>query len=160
VPYFAVRGYNSISEMYQTGKQFGDIIDQGQDPIVLYLGDHDPIGMNMSDVAIEQLSMFADSDVEVRRVALNFDQVEEYTPPPNPAKVTDQRYSRYVREFGTECWELDALEPAIIDRLIRQEIEDMVDQEAWDNAKQHQAKNAKLLKQAALGWDTISRTLK
>jgi hypothetical protein len=75
--------------MYATGKEFGRLIsDEASIPVVLYFGDHDPSGMNMTDVAREQLAMFADSDIEVRRVALNIDQVEQYRLPPNYAKVT------------------------------------------------------------------------
>ena len=36
----------------------------------------------------ERLAMFAREDIDVRRVALNFDQVQLYSPPPNLAKET------------------------------------------------------------------------
>ena len=63
----------------------------------------------MLDV-IERLAFYARADIEVRRIALNMDQVRAYAPPPNFAKETDSRYAAYVERFGTTaCWELDAL---------------------------------------------------
>jgi hypothetical protein len=58
VPYFAVRGYNSLSEMYATGKEFQLLIAEGIRPVVLYLGNHDPSGINMPRVAENDLTMF------------------------------------------------------------------------------------------------------
>ena len=111
VPYFACRGNNSESEQYKAGKRFADYRDEGLTPLVLHLGDHDPNGLDMTRDNRDRLALFARGDVEVRRIALNLDQVELYRPPPNPAKETDSRYAAYARQFGTECWELDALEP-------------------------------------------------
>jgi hypothetical protein len=57
----------------------------------------------------DRLAEYSRQDVEVRRLALNMDQVERYAPPPNYAKETDSRYAAYVRDYSTtECWELDA----------------------------------------------------
>ena len=56
---------------------------------------------------------------QVDRLALNMDQIDQYQPPPNPAKVTDSRAEGYIAEFGTESWELDALEPTVLAALIQ-----------------------------------------
>ena len=45
--------------------------------------------------------------------------MEQYSPPPNPAKFTDTRYGPYVGLYGDESWELDALEPRVLRTLIR-----------------------------------------
>jgi hypothetical protein len=162
VPYFAVRGYNSASEMYSTGAEFHSLIRADhQTPVVLYLGDHDPSGINMPRVAQRDLSMFADADIEVRRVALNLDQAREHTLPPNYAKETDKRYPAYVEEFGTEeCWELDALEPTVIDQLLRAEIESFVDMRKWRAAKKKEEDNRETLISVAESWDDIVSRLR
>ena len=163
VPYFAVRGYNSSSEMYAAGKEYGALIsDRGIVPTVLYLGDHDPSGIDMPRVAKRDLKMFAGfPEVPfnmVRRVALNLDQVRQLRLPPNPAKETDKRFPAYVREFGTrECWELDALDPTFVDRLLRQEMASLIDQRKWKRAVAQQKKNAAVLTKVATNWDTIAR---
>ena len=69
---------------------------------------------------------------QLDRVALNMDQVEEYNPPPNPAKTTDARFAKYEEEFGDESWELDALQPEMLSELISDSVmayanEDLLD---------------------------------
>lgn len=123
VPFFACRGYISQSEQWRAGKRYQEAMESGKIPLVIHLGDHDPSGIDMTRDNAERLSMFACADIEVRRIALNWDQVEAYKPPPNPAKETDSRSGGYIRQFGNASWELDALEPRVIDRLIRHEIE-------------------------------------
>jgi hypothetical protein len=107
------------------------------------------------DIA-DRLKLFG-SDVEVHRIALNFDQVENYNPPPNPAKATDSRYAEYEALHGTESWELDALEPSVIVTLIRETIEDMIDQEAWDASVAEEEKGLTELRYAATNWTKITK---
>ena len=58
-------------------QRFARYIDDDQTPIVLHFGDHDPSGLDMTRDNQERLRMFLDSDqVEVRRLALTYDQVE------------------------------------------------------------------------------------
>lgn len=77
--------------------------------------------------------------IEVRRIALNMDQIEQYQPPPNPAKVTDSRAEGYMRQYGDESWELDALEPDVIVELIEQHIESEIDYPSlFDKRRQYQ----------------------
>jgi hypothetical protein len=68
----------------------------------------------------------------VDRIALNRDQIDAFNPPPNPAKTTDSRYESYIGEHGTESWELDALEPSVLDGLVRDQLLLYRDTEAWD----------------------------
>jgi hypothetical protein len=108
-PYFSCRGNVSEPEMYAAGKRYARIVRQGQVPIVLHLGDHDPNGVDMTRDIRERLAMFARREIEVRRIALNLSQVTGL--PPNFAKENDSHYAAYyyVRQFGTtDCWELDA----------------------------------------------------
>lgn len=132
VTYFACRGYSSQSEQWNAGQRFSH---EGKPTIILHLGDHDPSGIDMTRDNEERLSMFAGEPVEMRRLALNWDQVQEHNPPPNPTKMTDSRAESYVREFGKECWELDALEPRLIAELIQREIDDIRDPDLWEAAE-------------------------
>jgi len=134
VPYTSCRGYYSQSEQWRAGQRFKGYIAAGQTPVVLHLGDHDPSGIDMTRDNRERLSLFARTPVEVRRLALNYDQIEEFHPPPNPAKVTDSRIAGYVAQYGTETWELDALEPTIIARLIREAVAEIRDDSLWVQA--------------------------
>lgn len=131
VPFFACRGYNSQSEQYAAGKRFVKYIEKGQEPIVLHLGDHDPSGVNMTEDNIGRLSMFARAPIDVRRLALNMNQVRQYNPPPNPVKESDGRSRKYQEKYGDECWELDALDPTVISRLISDELKTLIDLDTW-----------------------------
>ncbi len=134
VAYFACRGYVSQSEQYRAGLRARSRYNrETQDTIVLHFGDHDPSGMDMTRDNNDRLRTFAGyrGAPTVVRVALNMDQIDEYNPPPNPAKMTDSRFREYEREYGNESWELDALEPAVIDSLIRQHVDDWRDLDLW-----------------------------
>lgn len=134
VPYFACRGYNSQSEQHKAGRRFYHYQRNGQIPVVIHLGDHDPSGINMTEDNLARLSMFAGLPVEVKRIALNMDQVEQYNPPPNYAKESDSRYESYCQMFNTtECWELDALEPSMINDLIEDQIDMYRDKDKWQD---------------------------
>ena len=50
-----------------------------------------------------------------------------YRPPPNPTKMRDSRSPGYVASYGMESWELDALEPQVLDGLISDAIEYYLD---------------------------------
>jgi len=97
--------------------------------------------------------------IEIRRIALNMDQVQQYDPPPNPAKMTDSRFEGYLVEYGDESWELDALDPATLDGLITTEVEDARDEELWDEAVAEEERGKHLLSQAARRWTEVSAIL-
>ena len=125
VPCFSCRGYVSASEMWSAAQRFiGQ--DRRERRVILHLGDHDPSGKDMTRDIADRLELFG-ADVEVQRIALNWDQIDEFNPPPNPAKLSDSRASAYIEEFGTESWELDALEPKVLTNLIRTHVADLTD---------------------------------
>ena len=159
VPYFACRGYSSQSEQWRAGTRFRKQLREGTRPIILHLGDHDPSGIDMTRDNQERLSLFAGAEIEVRRLALNMDQVRRYNPPPNPAKESDSRHAGYSERFGDESWELDALDPKMIDQLIRDEIKELVDQEAWDAVLEQEREEKRKLRDLSERWDEIAEGL-
>ena len=134
VDFFACKGYNSQSEQWRAGQRFSRYIQKGQRPIVFHLGDHDPSGLDMTRDNRERLGLFAGTPVMVQRLALNMNQVEELGPPPNPAKQTDSRFEDYRREFGDSSWELDALDPKYIEKLISDNVSRIRDEQIWDQS--------------------------
>lgn len=120
VPYFSCRGYTSQSEMWMAAQRFKRQNFREQ-RIIIHLGDHDPSGIDMTRDIQERLDMFG-ADVYVKRVALTMEQIDFYSPPPNPAKITDSRCDKYIAQYGHESWELDALEPKVITDLIKEQV--------------------------------------
>lgn len=158
VPLFSCRGYNSQSEMWAAGRRLARrVLEHGHDRVVvLHFGDHDPSGIDMTRDIEDRLGMFMTGnegsharELEVRRVALNMDQVEEHDPPPNPAKVTDSRWEGYVLDYGHDSWELDALEPAILEGLVRDHIEELMDPELWEEAEEEEEDGRRTLRELA-----------
>jgi hypothetical protein len=145
VPYFACKGYNSQSEMYAAGKRFAERIDAGKKTHIIHLGDHDPSGIDMTRDIRERMYEFSGypfgGQFKVHRIALNKDQVEEFNPPPNPAKFKDPRANKYISEFGESSWELDALPPTIITALIHANIHTKIDKLAWDKSMRREKRD-------------------
>ena len=135
VDFFSCRGYNSQSEQWRAGRRLAGYAAKGQRPIIFHLGDHDPSGIDMTRDNRDRLSMFAGAPVMVIRLALNMNQVRQYDPPPNPAKLSDSRAEDYVKEHGYSSWELDALSPDVIMKLIEEAVTEIRDEKLWAKAE-------------------------
>lgn len=158
VNYFSCRGYTSQSEIWAAAMRHVRYLKAGQNVHVLHLGDHDPSGLDMTRDIRERLELFAYqhvaawSRITVDRIALNYDQVEEYDPPPNPAKLTDSRGAGYVAEHGSSSWELDALEPTVLDGLIDGAIAEIVDMDLLDEKRRSQETERDRLQAVSDRW--------
>jgi hypothetical protein len=159
VPYFSCRGYTSQSELWGAAQRLIAERETGHDPIVIHLGDHDPSGIDMTRDIGDRLALFG-AHATVRRIALNMDQVNHYQPPPNPAKLTDARATGYISRYGTESWELDALDPTTLDALITATISEYRDETLWERDTAAMEADRGLLMQAANRWDEIATYLR
>lgn len=154
VDYFSCRGYTSQSELWGAARRMIRYEDDGQKPIIIHLGDHDPSGVDMTRDIEERLDLFG-ANARVMRIALTMDQVEEFNPPPNPAKLTDSRATGYIRRFGDSSWELDALDPTTLDTLIGDEIAQWRDDRQWDRDTEAMEKERSLLTAVSRRWDEV-----
>jgi hypothetical protein len=150
VPYFSCRGYTSQSEMWEAAQRLHKYArSYDQTPVIIHLGDHDPSGLDMTRDITDRLALFM-GGMEVNRIALNMSQIEEFNPPPNPAKITDSRAAAYIALHGDESWELDALDPAQLAELIQSTVEKYRDDGAWEVVKaKEDAHRARLAEVAA-----------
>lgn len=134
VTFTANKGYSSTSALYETGKRMEEFKNDGKKICVIYLGDHDPSGMDMSRDVLDRLIMFSHGPIEVDRVALNMPQIEELNPPENPAKLTDSRADKYIEKYGRSSWELDAIEPNMLVDIVTKAIHKRMDMDLFDAA--------------------------
>lgn len=81
------------------------------------------------------------------------DQVRQYGPPPNPAKLSDSRATGYVNEHGDESWELDALEPAVLTALIQDNVLALRAEDIWDAEEEREGAAKAQLKQCSEKWE-------
>jgi hypothetical protein len=151
-PFFACRGYVSQSEMWKAAQRLIAAQDEHEGLIVLHLGDHDPSGIDMTRDNRCRLELFG-VDVEVHRIALNMEQVEEYNPPPNPAKITDSRAVGYIGKYGYSSWELDALEPRVLQKLIERNIAQFLDMDQYNVMLEFERAEKQRLIDITANWD-------
>lgn len=159
VPFMANKGYSSSSAMYEASKRYLKRAEQGKDLFVIYLGDHDPSGIDMSRDVLDRLDLFLKTSLnrcdeigpnepavlDVKRIALNMDQIEELRPPENPAKITDSRAAAYIKRFGKSSWELDAIEPRQLASLVTDAIRGVMDENLFDKNVRKMEKGRKQL---------------
>lgn len=158
--YFSCRGYVSQSEMWVAAKRLQSRQREGKNIILFHLGDHDPSGIDMSRDILDRLNIFETDYIQFKRLALNMEQVEKYNPPPNPTKLSDSRATKYLTDFGYECWELDALEPKVIDTLIKDNVLQFRDQEKYKNIKNQESLGIEFLEEIAENFDRIEQNWK
>jgi hypothetical protein len=161
VPIVVNRGYSSVSAMYDAYNRFIKAYRNNQKIKLLYLGDYDPSGIDMIRDIRARITEFLEGsgkweegdDVneyfEVIPIALTRAQVNQYKPPPNPAKMKDPRAAGYVAKHGSKSWEVDALRPEVLNALLTKNIEmhldmdlyqDIVDNEQEDRDKLERVK--------------------
>src|SRR5262245_44779464 len=146
VDFLPVGGYASATRV----KELATARETGGNPmLLLYLGDHDPSGRNMSDLDLPKrlvrylsedpastiwnhwspatIADFAEEDgLEVRRVALTVADTHVLGPAlgfPATDKREDSRYPWFVETYGRHCWELDAMNPNLLRERVRAAID-------------------------------------
>lgn len=162
VQFFSCRGYTSQTAMWDAGQRLKIYAGSGQVPVIIHLGDHDPSGLDMSRDIEDRLRIFmgkSGPDLVFERIALNMDQVEQYTPPPNPTKLTDSRAGGYLNKFGEECWELDALDPTVIDELVTQKVLEYRDEDLFERKLEDESTHRELLIKTSKRWPDVTKFL-
>lgn len=137
---------SSTSAMYESAQRFLEASDK--QPVLLYLGDHDPSGEDMVRDVKDRLKLMGIDDLEVRKLALTMDQVERFNPPPNPAKLSDSRARAYVTQHGASSWEVDALQPEVLQQIIETAIRELVDVNAMNAIKAQEEQDKDRLRKA------------
>jgi hypothetical protein len=136
VPIMVNRGYSSASAMFDAWERFKNVPQKNV--TILYLGDHDPSGMDMIRDNYDRIMEFQNGNqgkwfnFEVVPIALTAEQIAQYDPPPNPAKMSDPRAYNYVKEHGDTSWEVDALRPEVLNQLLIDNIESRIDKQLYD----------------------------
>lgn len=66
----------------------------------------------------------------------------------NPAKRTDPRAREFIRRYGESSWEVDALPPEVLDRLIRAAFDGIVDRHAMQEVIEQEERDKESLRRA------------
>jgi hypothetical protein len=143
-------GYGSTTVIHELAERFEE--KQDKKCVLLYFGDHDPSGEDMVRDIKNRLEIF-EVEVEVVKVALTIEQVNQYNLPPNPAKMSDPRASNYVAEHGSNSWELDALPPNVLVDLLTNAIEEYIDMDKYTAVRELEEKEKQQLEDYAENFE-------
>jgi hypothetical protein len=103
--------------------------------IVLMLGDFDPEGEDIChSFARSMRDDFEIENIEAIKVALTAVQVREYRLPKKmTAKETSARRDKFVKAYGDNVWEIEALSPATLRQILTAAIKSVLCMEAYNH---------------------------
>jgi hypothetical protein len=130
----AVKGYPSLTFLYEAAQRFIEKEREGKTCVILYFGDYDPSGEDIPRSIQANLSRMG-AEVDVRRFALFEHQVKAWNLPPAPAKVTDSRTASWN---GLGQVELDAVNPKQLKKMAQEAIDTVFDYDLFDALQQQQ----------------------
>jgi hypothetical protein len=118
------RGYASESFLWNAAQ---DIKAIGKYALIYQLGDHDPSGVDAWRHTQDRLLDFVDGEVPVycERLAVTPEQIVEMDLPTRPTKKSDTRSAG----FAGESVEVDAIPSPTLRTLVRDAIEEYVDED-------------------------------
>jgi len=145
------RGQTSATMVNDMARRFEAASMRGQHPILLHFGDLDPSGIAIPKSICNALFEHHSIKVDVRRAALNPNQVDEYDLPASidAAKTSDPNYRAWVNEFGKICpVELDAIHPKDLIELVMREMKKILDMSAVEVEREQEMVERMTLKKA------------
>jgi hypothetical protein len=127
-------GYVSATKAHELAEE---IQDSSQHMVLLYLGDWDPSGLDMSRDAPERIVEYGSGeDFTWRRIALTEALIRAHDLPgfDVDSKQKDGRYKWYRTHHGARAWELDALNPTVLRTVVEAEIQRYINRDAWEHS--------------------------
>jgi hypothetical protein len=144
VPVGVGRGYTSATCLKETADRFHA---SGKDAfIMLIAGDLDPEG---EDIPQAWTACLRDEhgieNLTAVKVAVNPDQIEAYNLAPCPLKGDSSRAAAFQAVHGDNVYELEAFEPDVLQRIIRDAITSVLDMKLFAQEQRKEAEEARLL---------------
>jgi hypothetical protein len=133
VTFRAMHGYSSATVINNIAEES----NMSSKPLIaFYCGDFDPSGKHMSDIDLPDRLLKYGGNLTIIRIALTDTDVLTGKLPSFQAetKVGDTRYRWFMDNFGSKCWELDALSPVILRNRVEESILSKLDEDLWDQA--------------------------
>lgn len=142
IPYTIGRGYSSINPRYEMAERFRK---SGKTKlVVLFLTDFDPDGEEIAQSFARSMRDDFGINIHPIMVAVTRDQVMDLKlPAKHEAKKTSSNYSKFITKHGKNVFELEAIEPRILQDILTQAIEATVDVDLF-NAEAQMEKDESL----------------
>lgn len=154
------KGQISATMVHNMAERFERAQSNGQNPVLLYLGDLDPSGIAIPKAIKSSLLEYHLIEIDLRRVGLNPEHIEQYDLPKNYEKPNpkDNNTKKFIEEFGTLApTELDAMHPKDLQELISQALEDVLDMSAINEQIENEEEEREILKLARQGFVAFGR---
>ena len=151
VTFRAMHGYSSATVINTIAEES----NASEKPLVaFYCGDYDPSGKHMSDIDLPERIRRYGGNLSIKRIALIDVDVLTGSLPYFQAetKSGDSRYRWFVSNFGTRCWELDAMSPVTLRKRVEGSINNLLDKRAWDRAIEIEAVEKESMEQFHNSW--------
>jgi len=148
IPLTVGRGYCSLPPRHEMAKRFRR---SGKSSLILLiLSDFDPDGEEIAaSFARSMRDDFGVAHLEPVKVALTEDQVEESELPPGMvAKKTSMHHAKFTEKYGQHVYELEALPPDLLQDILREAIDDVIDNDALDHEREEEEREAADLEKA------------
>lgn len=126
VPLLIGRGYLSV-----TAKKAASERIKAGPRTVLYIGDHDPSGINMEEEAESWICDEAMGGLSIERVAITDEDHADPALPHLPVNTNDTRTEKYVERYGGEVVEVEALPPKELQARLKIALGDTILADKW-----------------------------
>lgn len=142
------RGYSSYSYVNEAVKriirncqQFSPDPEYDRSPVILYLGDHDPSGVDMVrdlEYRLRKYGLNVPEDYPiVRKIGVTREQIEKYDLPTDPLTLSkrknDKRSKKFIEEHGVQVVELDVFDNEQLKSIVKAGIEEYIDPTPWNH---------------------------
>jgi len=152
IPIANAKGWQDISMRNDMAQHFKKWEEKGKKPVLLYCGDHDPVGIHMSEKAqlfkgfkdIESGAHWDPKNLESYRFGLNYDFIEannilwidnllsakgnepkKFTKGPHKGEYKDEHVRDYIKTYGIRKVEANALvvRPDLAEQLVEDAVQ-------------------------------------
>jgi len=154
VTFRAMHGYSSATVI----NNIADESNRSDKPLTaFYCGDFDPSGKHMSDIDLPNRLRKYGGTLRIERIALTDIDVFTGKLPSFEAgtKVGDTRYRWFRDNFGSKCWELDAMSPVDLRNRVESSILSMLNTELWHRAIEVENVEKLSMEQFHQSWKNI-----
>jgi hypothetical protein len=152
VPLMVSRGYASLSFLHSAAE---NMEEQHRPCFIYHFGDYDPSGVNAAEKIDETLNELAPSaEISFERVAVTPEQIAAWNLPTRPTKSTDTRAKSWGG--GSESVELDAIEPDMLRRLVRDTIEDHLPADELERLREIEEAEREAMVEFVKGWEAAA----
>jgi len=125
----------SIAEMHNCAKRIVNNRENYQGTNIIYLSDHDPDGYSTHHKITKTMRLFCHTyatKFSFEKAAISPGTVNRYNLIPAPGVVQD---AFYKKEYGELTWELEALPPSALHKIILSAIEKYLDRDLFKQAQ-------------------------